>query len=240
MTRLSVNVNKIATLRNARGGQEPDVVQAAMRIEGFGADGITVHPRPDARHITYADVRALKEVVQTEFNIEGYPSDDFVQLVCDLRPAQVTLVPDPPDVLTSNAGWRVTGHAEMLQDVLAQFHGCGIRTSLFMETDPREIEAAAKVGAQRIELYTESYARAHPAMGASAAAPFADAARRAEQAGLGVNAGHDLNLTNLSDFASAVNPLAEVSIGHALISDALYLGLAQAVKRYKACLAPQP
>ena len=240
MTRLSVNVNKIATLRNARGGQEPDVVQAAMRIEGFGADGITVHPRPDARHITYADVRALKEVVQTEFNIEGYPSDDFVQLVCDLRPAQVTLVPDPPDVLTSNAGWRVTGHAEMLQDVLAQFHGCGIRTSLFMETDPREIEAAAKVGAQRIELYTESYARAHPAMGASAAAPFADAARRAEQAGLGVNAGHDLNLTNLSDFASAENPLAEVSIGHALISDALYLGLAQAVKQYKACLAPQP
>lgn len=240
MTRLSVNVNKIATLRNARGGQEPDVVEAAKRIEGFGADGITVHPRPDARHITYADVRALKEVVQTEFNIEGYPSADFVQLVCDVCPAQVTLVPDPPDVLTSNAGWRVTRHAEMLQDVLAQFHGCGIRTSLFMETDPREIEAAAKVGAQRIELYTESYARAHPTMGASAAAPFAGAARRAEQAGLGVNAGHDLNLTNLSDFASAVNPLSEVSIGHALISDALYLGLAQAVKQYKACLAPQP
>ena len=240
MTLLSVNLNKVALLRNSRDTAIPSVIEAAKTCIDCGARGITVHPRPDARHITYADVRALKEVVQTEFNIEGYPSADFVQLVCDVRPAQVTLVPDPPDVLTSNAGWRVTGHAEMLQDVLAQFHGCGIRTSLFMETDPREIEAAAKVGAQRIELYTEAYARAHPAMGASAAAPFADAARRAEQAGLGVNAGHDLNLTNLSDFASAVNPLAEVSIGHALISDALYMGLAQAVAQYKACLAPQP
>ena len=240
MTRLSVNVNKIATLRNARGGQEPDVVEAAQRIERFGADGITVHPRPDARHITYADVRALKKVVQTEFNIEGYPSSDFVQLVCDVCPTQVTLVPDPPEVLTSNAGWRVTRHAGMLRDVLAQFHEAGIRTSLFMETNLPEIEAAAKVGAQRIELYTESYASSYPAMGTAAAAPFAEAARWAEQAGMDVNAGHDLNLANLSDFASAVQPLAEVSIGHALISDALYIGLSQAVAQYKACLAPQP
>ena len=236
MTRLSVNVNKIATLRNARGGTEPNVVDAAVRIQQFGAQGITVHPRPDGRHITYADVHALKPVVHTEFNIEGYPSDDFVALVCEVQPAQVTLVPDAPDVLTSNAGWQVTEHADMLRDVLATFKDRGIRTSLFIETDQTQIEAAAAVGADRIELYTESYAVRHRDLGAEAAAPYAAAARWAHQAGLGVNAGHDLNLDNLADFGREVPHLDEVSIGHALIADALYLGLSNAVAQYRACL----
>jgi len=237
MTRLSVNVNKIATLRNARGGTEPNVVEAAVRIQQFGAQGITVHPRPDGRHITYADVHALKPVVHTEFNIEGYPSDDFVALVCEVQPAQVTLVPDAPDVLTSNAGWQVTEHADMLRDVLGTFKERGIRTSLFIETDQAQIEAAAAVGADRIELYTESYAVRHRDLGAEAAAPYAEAARWAHQAGLGVNAGHDLNLDNLADFGREVPHLDEVSIGHALITDALYLGLSNAVAQYRACLA---
>lgn len=236
MTRLSVNVNKIATLRNARGGTEPNVVDAAVRIQQFGAQGITVHPRPDGRHITYADVHALKPVVHTEFNIEGYPSDDFVALVCEVQPAQVTLVPDAPDVLTSNAGWQVTEHANMLREVLATFKDRGIRTSLFIETDQAQIEAAAAIGADRIELYTESYAVRHRDLGAEAAAPYAEAARWAHQAGLGVNAGHDLNLDNLADFGREVPHLDEVSIGHALIADALYLGLSNAVAQYRACL----
>ena len=236
MTRLSVNVNKIATLRNARGGTEPNVVDAAVRIQQFGAQGITVHPRPDGRHITYADVRALKPAVHTEFNIEGYPSDDFVALVCEVQPAQVTLVPDAPDVLTSNAGWQVTEHADLLRDVLTTFKERGIRTSLFIETDQAQIEAAATVGADRIELYTESYAVRHRDLGAEAAAPYAEAARWAHQAGLGVNAGHDLNLDNLADFGREVPHLDEVSIGHALIADALYLGLSNAVAQYRACL----
>lgn len=236
MTRLSVNVNKIATLRNARGGTEPNVVDAAVRIQQFGAQGITVHPRPDGRHITYADVRALKPAVHTEFNIEGYPSDDFVALVCEVQPAQVTLVPDAPDVLTSNAGWQVTDHADLLRDVLATFKERGIRTSLFIETDQAQIKAAAAVGADRIELYTESYAVRHRDLGAEAAAPYAEAARWAHQAGLGVNAGHDLNLDNLADFGREVPHLDEVSIGHALIADALYLGLSNAVAQYRACL----
>ena len=236
MTRLSVNVNKIATLRNARGGTEPNVVDAAVRIQQFGAQGITVHPRPDGRHITYADVRALKPAVHTEFNIEGYPSDNFVALVCEVQPAQVTLVPDAPDVLTSNAGWQVTDHADLLRDVLATFKERGIRTSLFIETDQAQIEAAAAVGADRIELYTESYAVRHRDLGAEAAAPYAEAARWAHQAGLGVNAGHDLNLDNLADFGREVPHLDEVSIGHALIADALYLGLSNAVAQYRACL----
>ena len=236
MTRLSVNVNKIATLRNARGGTEPNVVDAAVRIQQFGAQGITVHPRPDGRHITYADVRALEPAVHTEFNIEGYPSDEFVALVCEVQPAQVTLVPDAPDVLTSNAGWQVTDHADLLRDVLATFKERGIRTSLFIETDQAQIEAAAAVGANRIELYTESYAVQHRDLGAEAAAPYAEAARWAHQAGLGVNAGHDLNLDNLADFGREVPYLDEVSIGHALIADALYLGLSNAVAQYRACL----
>ena len=236
MTRLSVNVNKIATLRNARGGTEPNVVEAAKRIQAFGGEGITVHPRPDARHITYADVRDLRTVVYTEFNIEGYPSQDFVDLVCEVRPEQVTLVPDPPHVLTSNAGWTVTAHRDMLKDVLSTFRERGIRTSLFIETDQAQIEAAASVGADRIELYTESFAVQHARLGREAAKPYAQAAEWAHDAGLGVNAGHDLNLANLRDFAESVPHLDEVSIGHALISDALYLGLSNAVAKYRACL----
>ena len=236
MTRLSVNVNKIATLRNARGGTEPNVVEAAKRIQAFGGEGITVHPRPDARHITYADVRDLRDVVHTEFNIEGYPSQDFVDLVCEVGPEQVTLVPDPPHVLTSNAGWTVTAHGDMLKDVLSTFRERGIRTSLFIETDQAQIEAAASVGADRIELYTESFAVQHARLGREAAQPYAQAAEWAHQAGLGVNAGHDLNLANLRDFAECVPHLDEVSIGHALISDALYLGLSNAVAQYRACL----
>ena len=236
MTRLSVNVNKIATLRNARGGTEPNVVEAAKRIQAFGGEGITVHPRPDARHITYADVRDLRTVVHTEFNIEGYPSPDFVDLVCEVGPEQVTLVPDPPHVLTSNAGWTVTAHRDMLKDVLSRFRERGIRTSLFIETDQAQIEAAASVGADRIELYTESFAVQHARLGREASKPYAQAAEWAHQAGLGVNAGHDLNLTNLRDFAECVPHLDEVSIGHALISDALYLGLSNAVAQYRACL----
>ena len=239
MTRLSVNVNKIATLRNARGGQEPNVVEAATRIQAFGADGITVHPRPDARHITYQDVHDLREVVHTEFNVEGYPSDDFVKLVCDAKPEQVTLVPDPPHVLTSNAGWTVTDHADLLKNVLAVFKAEGIRTSLFIETDEAQIHAAAAVGADRIELYTESFAVQHASMGKVASEPFAQAATWAHEAGLGVNAGHDLNLQNLRDFADSVPHLAEVSIGHALIADALYLGMSNAVAQYRACLTPR-
>ena len=236
MTRLSVNVNKIATLRNARGGTEPNVVEAAKRIQAFGGEGITVHPRPDARHITYADVRDLRTVVHTEFNIEGYPSQDFVDLVCEVGPEQVTLVPDPPHVLTSNAGWTVTAHRDMLKDVLSTFRERGIRTSLFIETDRAQIEAAAAAGADRIELYTESFAVKHARLGREAAQPYAEAAEWAHQAGLGVNAGHDLNLANLRDFAESVPHLDEVSIGHALISDALYLGLSNAVAQYRACL----
>ena len=236
MTRLSVNVNKIATLRNARGGNEPNVIKAAKRIQAFGADGITVHPRPDARHITYADVRGLRSVVNTEFNIEGYPNKEFIDLVCEVRPEQVTLVPDPPDVLTSNAGWTVTDHSSMLRDVLSRFHECGIRTSLFIETNQAQIEAAAMAGANRIELYTESFAVQHARIGSDAAQPYTQAAKWAVEAGLGVNAGHDLNLSNLRDFCAKVPHLDEVSIGHALISDALYLGLSNAVAQYRACL----
>lgn len=239
-TRLSVNVNKIATLRNARGGTVPCPIQAAGHLQRWGADGITVHPRPDARHITYADVRALRPVVHTEFNIEGYPSPDFVDLVLEVRPEQVTLVPDPPDALTSNAGWDTLAHGDLLQPILARFREAGIRTSLFIETDALRIQAAADLGADRIELYTEAFAAAHAAGQSEAATPFAEAARVAEAAGLGVNAGHDLNLHNLSDFAAAVQPLEEVSIGHALITDALYLGLQNAVGQYKEALRPRP
>lgn len=238
MTRLSVNVNKIATLRNARGGNEPNVVLAAQRIQSYGADGITVHPRPDARHITYDDVRELRNSVHTEFNIEGFPTDDFVALVCQVKPEQVTLVPDPPEVLTSNAGWKVAEHRSLLREVLEAFRREGIRTSLFIETNQLDIQAAADVGADRIELYTESFAVQHARLGRDAALPYAQAAQWAHEAGLGVNAGHDLNLNNLRDFAQAVPHLEEVSIGHALIADALYLGLSNAVAQYQACLTP--
>lgn len=233
MTKLSVNINKIATLRNARGGNLPDVVKAALDCERFGAQGITVHPRPDERHIRYSDVRELKPLLTTEFNIEGYPSRDFIDLVLEVRPAQVTLVPDPPGVLTSNAGWDTLKHEAFLREVVGEFHRGGIRTSIFIETDAVMIRNAAKTGTDRIELYTEAYATMYPANREAAVAPFAAAARVATEAGLGINAGHDLSLVNLAFFAKRVENLLEVSIGHALICDALYLGLENTVQLYR-------
>ena len=237
-TRLSVNVNKIATLRNARGAARPCPVAAAVRIQQWGADGITVHPRPDGRHITFDDVRKLKPVITTEFNIEGYPSSEFVDLVLEIAPDQVTLVPDPPGILTSNEGWDTRIHAEMLGQVLSKFREAGIRTSLFISTDHSLIQGAADVGADRIELYTGPYAAAFSQDPSAAVRPFAAAAEHAANVGLDVNAGHDLDLDNLAHFAQHVQPLHEVSIGHALISDALYVGLQNAVGQYKAQLRP--
>lgn len=238
MTRLSVNINKIATLRNARGGNVPDVIKAAIRCQDFGADGITVHPRPDERHITYKDVRELRRVVRKEFNIEGYPEKKFVDLVLEVIPEQVTLVPDPPGVLTSNAGWDTISHEVFLREMVATFKSAGIRTSLFLGTDPVMIEAAALIGADRIELYTEPYALHYSTSPEFAVAPFSRAAETALHLGLGLNAGHDLNLENLKWFAEKVPNLLEVSIGHALISDALYLGLENTIQLYQRCLRP--
>ena len=235
-TRLSVNVNKIATLRNARGGSIPDLLQAVTRIQSFGAQGVTVHPRPDERHITYQDVRDLRPVVHSEFNIEGYPSDDFIKLVLEVKPEQVTLVPDSPNVITSNAGWNVPENEQMLKDVIDQFSKAGIRTSLFMDTSEKGIYAAALTGTNRIELYTEGYAVKHKVTGEDAVIPYARSATLAHGLGLGINAGHDLDLSNLKDFSNNVPHLDEVSIGHALISDALYMGLSNAVAKYLACL----
>jgi len=232
MARLSVNINKIATLRNARGGEVPDLLKMAMDIERFGAQGITVHPRPDERHIRYQDVRELGPLLKTEFNIEGYPSRSFIDLVLEVKPGQVTLVPDSPDVLTSNAGWNTLENKEMLSEVLSVFKSAGIRTSLFIDADEKMIEGAAAIGADRIELYTESYANHYPINREEAVKPFVDAAKRALDCGLGINAGHDLNLENLMYFNQQVKGLLEVSIGHALISDALYLGLENAVQLY--------
>lgn len=232
MTRLSVNINKLATLRNARGGNEPDVVAWAQAIEGFGAHGITVHPRPDERHIRRSDVHALRQVVRTEFNIEGYPSEDFIALVLAVRPEQVTLVPDPPGVLTSNAGWDTRTHKTFLREVLQRFKATGIRTSVFLGTDPELVAHAADTGTDRIELYTEPYATQFAGDPAAAVAPFTAAAERAHALGLGLNAGHDLNLHNLAWFNRHVPHLAEVSIGHALICDALRYGMANTVELY--------
>ena len=232
MTRLSVNINKIATLRNARGGNIPDVVKAAIDCERFGAQGITVHPRPDERHIRYQDVLDLRPVVKTEFNIEGYPNRQFIDLVCKVKPVQVTLVPDPPGVLTSNAGWDTIKNEAFLKEVIAEFRQNGIRVSVFIETDTAMIEQAAKTGADRVELYTESYARDYSAGKEKAIKPFADAARVASKVGLGLNAGHDLSLENLEYFAQHIPGLLEVSIGHALISDALYFGLENTIQLY--------
>ena len=236
MTRLSVNVNKIATLRNARGGSVPNVAQAATRIQQFGAQGITVHPRPDERHITYADVRELREVVTTEFNVEGYPSASFLELVLEARPEQVTLVPDPPGALTSDHGWDVIQHRDLLQETVQSLQAAGMRVSLFTGTEEIQIEAAAAIGADRIELYTEPYAQGYANGQSEAVVPFARAAAFAHTCGLGVNAGHDLDANNLRNFATNVPYLEEVSIGHALISEALYAGLEQTVKTYLACL----
>lgn len=236
MTKLSVNINKIATLRNARGGDIPNVVKAAQDIERFGADGITVHPRPDERHIRYQDVFDLKQVVSTEFNVEGYPNASFMDLVLSSKPDQVTLVPDPPGVLTSNAGWDTINHKDLLRDVIATLNDAGIRTSIFIECNQRLIEAAAALGSSRIELYTESYARGFAENKSAAIAPYQKAAQWAVDCGLGVNAGHDLNVSNLGFFASSLVQLDEVSIGHALISEALYLGLENTVQAYQFAL----
>ncbi|MBK6609587.1 MAG: pyridoxine 5'-phosphate synthase [Sphingobacteriales bacterium] len=235
-TCLSVNVNKIATLRNARGGNIPNVVQVALDIEQFGADGITVHPRHDERHIKYTDVYALKEVITTEFNIEGYPDTRFMQMVCDVKPTQCTLVPDPPGVLTSNAGWDVLKHQQFLCDIIAKLKTHGIRVSLFIETDERQIVAAAQTGADRVELYTGPYAEQFLLHPEKALTPYIQAAKWAQRCGLGLNAGHDLNLQNLPQFAKMVTKLLEVSIGHALICDALYYGLQNTIQLYKRAL----
>ena len=231
-TKLSVNINKIATIRNARGGKLPNVVKAALDIERFGSQGITVHPRPDERHIRYQDVYDLKPVLTTEFNIEGYPNESFVKMVLDVKPAQVTLVPDPPGVLTSNAGWDTIKHESFLKEVIAEFQNNGIRTSVFIETDAKLIENAAKIGTNRVELYTESYATDFPKDKEAAIKEFILAAEVAQKVGLGLNAGHDLNLDNLRYFAENIPGLLEVSIGHALISDALYFGLENTVQMY--------
>lgn len=236
MTKLSVNINKIATLRNARGGNLPNVVQAAIRCQEFGAEGITVHPRPDERHIRYADVYDLKSVVTTEFNIEGYPCEKFIELVKKVRPTQVTLVPDAPDAITSNAGWDCITNQDFLKDLVMNFQSVGIRVSIFTDTNIENIRAAAATGADRIELYTEPYATQFPKDKNAAIAPFVEAAKVAKKLGLGINAGHDLNAENLAFFKQNIPFLDEVSIGHALISDALYLGLQKTIELYKNAL----
>ncbi|HMN05474.1 MAG TPA: pyridoxine 5'-phosphate synthase [Flavobacteriales bacterium] len=233
MTKLSVNINKLATLRNARGGNNPDVLAWAVQMERFGAQGITVHPRPDERHIRYADVRALKPLLTTEFNIEGYPNETFINLVLEVRPAQVTLVPDPPGVLTSDAGWDAKGRKAELKAVIKRFKEAGIRTSIFMETDVEQIAHAADTGTDRIELYTGPYAEQYHADCEAAVAPFARAAEKAAEVGLGLNAGHDLDLHNLAWFKQQVPGLLEVSIGHALVCDALTYGMENTVQLYR-------
>jgi pyridoxine 5-phosphate synthase len=232
MTKLSVNINKIATIRNARGGNTPNVEKVAIDCERFGAAGITVHPRPDERHITGKDVADLAKLVTTEFNIEGYPDDRFMELIKTYRPAQATLVPDPPHVLTSNAGWDTEAHLEQLTSIIAQLKSYGVRTSIFVDTNLKNIEYAAKTGVDRIELYTGPYAETFYTYKEKAIAPFVIAANLAHELGMGINAGHDLNQDNLRYFKENIPHLAEVSIGHALISDALYLGLENTIQRY--------
>ncbi len=233
MTKLSVNINKVATIRNARGGNVPNVCKVALDCELYGAEGITVHPRPDERHIRYADVWELKPLLKTEFNIEGNPTPEFIKLVKGVKPNQVTLVPDAHDAITSNAGWNTVKYFDYLKDVVADFQNSGIRVSLFIDTDPQNIEFAAKTGTDRIELYTEPYASLFPDNREKAIAPFIEAAKLARQLGLGINAGHDLSLENLNYFHTLIPWIEEVSIGHALISDALYLGLKETIKQYK-------
>jgi pyridoxine 5-phosphate synthase len=232
MTRLSVNVNKIATLRNARGGNIPNLIKVVQDCEKFGAQGITVHPRPDERHIRRRDVYDIKPLVTTEFNIEGYPARKFLDLVIEVKPDQVTLVPDPPNAITSNAGWDTRRHSDFLKDVIAELHAAGIRTSIFIDTDPELIYKAAETGTDRVELYTEPYAVGFTHNKEKAVEPFVKAAIAATDAGLGLNAGHDLSLENLKFFAQNIPDLLEVSIGHALISDALYFGLENTIQLY--------
>ena len=233
MTRLSVNINKIATLRNARGGNIPNVLQVAVDCQKFGAEGITVHPRPDERHIRYQDVRDIKTVIETEFNIEGYPSRSFMNLVGEVKPDQVTLVPDPPDAITSSEGWNTVKYKSFLTEIIAELKEQGIRASIFIDTHLKCVENAVDTGTDRIELYTEPYARNYPTDPAHAIEAFKEAAARAIEIGLGLNAGHDLNLDNLKYFYENIPGLQEVSIGHALISDALYFGLENTIQLYR-------
>lgn len=236
MTNLSVNINKVATIRNARGGNVPNVEKVALDCERFGADGITVHPRPDERHIRQSDVFGLRPLLRTEFNIEGYPSEAFIDMVLKVKPAQVTLVPDAPNVLTSNSGWDVEANLEFLTQIVDRLKEAGIRTSIFVGTDEKNIQLAARTGADRVELYTGPFAEMYPKDPEAAVAPYVDASNAAHKVGLGVNAGHDLSLENLAFFSKKMPYLNEVSIGHALISDALYLGLEETIKQYKNCL----
>jgi pyridoxine 5-phosphate synthase len=232
VTRLSVNINKIATLRNARGGNNPDLIKTAIDCERFGAQGITVHPRPDERHIRYTDVIALKDVVTTEFNIEGYPDERYLKIVRDTKPAQATLVPDAPDAITSNAGWNTVKNANLLKKIVSEIKTLGVRVSIFVDPVPAMVEGAAKVGADRIELYTEPYAREFLINPEVAIKPYVESAKVAKTLGLGVNAGHDLDLKNLKFLRQNIPSLDEVSIGHALISDALYFGLENTIQLY--------
>lgn len=235
-TKLSVNVNKLATLRNSRGGNNPDLCKFVPEIESYGADGITIHPRPDQRHIRLDDVYALKKIVRTEFNIEGYPSQAFINLVTEVKPEQVTLVPDPPDALTSNKGWNTVSEADFLKEIIRKLKGHGIRTSIFLDPDPALAIAAAETGCDRIELYTETYATGFSADKESAILPYIKTAEAALSTRLGINAGHDLNLQNLTYFNSMIPGLQEVSIGHALICDALEYGMSNTVRMYLNCL----
>ena len=232
MTRLSVNINKIATIRNARGGNMPDILKAAKDIENFGAEGITVHPRPDERHIRYSDVRALKPLLSTEFNIEGNPIPSFIDLVKEIKPTQVTLVPDAVDAITSNAGWNAVKNRDFLTEICTEFKAEGIRTSIFIDPKPQMAEAAAVCGCDRVELYTEAYARLYSQCKKTAIEPYLATAKAAKDCGLGLNAGHDLNLENLQFFIETIPWTNEVSIGHALICDALYLGLEKTIDEY--------
>ena len=236
MTKLSVNINKLATLRNARGGNNPDVVRVALDCERFGAQGITVHPRPDERHIRHQDVFDLRPQLSTEFNIEGYPSEDFCNLVIKVKPAQVTLVPDAPDQLTSNHGWDTKNNIEFLTPIVKRFKDAGIRVSIFIDPDKEMADYAKQIGADRVELYTEPYASQYATDREKAIAPFIEAARHCREIGLGLNAGHDLSLQNLAYFHACIPWVDEVSIGHALICDALYLGLRETIKEYLNCL----
>ncbi len=232
MTRLSVNINKVALIRNSRGENLPDLIQVAKDCEAFGAQGITVHPRPDERHVRYSDIGPLKAVVGTEFNIEGNPTEQFMELVLANRPAQCTLVPDGPDQLTSDSGWDTIRHADFLRDITARLQAAGIRVSVFVNADERFVEGAKNAGADRVELYTGDYARQYAADPAAAVEPHVRAAKAAEEIGIGLNAGHDLNLDNLSHYRHAIPNLLEVSIGHALICDALYYGLSNTIQMY--------
>ena len=237
MTRLSVNINKVATIRNARGENNPDLVRFALACEAAGAQGITVHPRPDERHIRRSDVPLLKQAISTELNIEGYPSEDFMRLVLEAHPAQVTLVPDAPGQLTSNHGWDVMSNSQMLSSIIKRFQEAGIRVSIFVDPDSNQVLEAKLIGADRVELYTKAYADSYAVNRAHAIAPYVDAASVARVCGIGINAGHDLSLENLRYFHEMIPWIDEVSIGHALICDALYLGLYATVRAYLDCLA---